>query len=180
MWGCTGHSNQPTASSGPSPVKHLSTGPLNDSSGIICLLIFKCTLEHCTGWSIKLLQDSDPTLAAWGNLKRKDTMLFHSAHSARADFLFPQEQRARGNYCPTSVWPVTLHPKEQWKAPVLIPALCSFPTTALSVPGNTACSATAALNRTWGNLSTGLFLSFQPLLFFFPTLWRVRHHKDAF
>lgn len=99
-------------------------------------------------WSVKLLQDSDPILAARGTLKRKEIMVFHTAQSESADFLLPEEERARGNDCLTLVWQVMLYPKGQWKSLVLIPVLCSFPIAALSVLGNADCSAVAALNGT--------------------------------
>ena len=126
---CTGLSNQPAASPGPAPAKHLSTGPLSDSSGIICLLIVKCALRLFAGWRAKLLQGSDPIHAAWATLKRKEILVFHTTHSACADFLFSLGQIARNNYCLTFMRKVALCPKKHWKAAsntAQLPSCCTL------------------------------------------------------
>lgn len=153
--------NQPAASSGPAPAKHLSTGPLSDSCGIVCLLTAKCTLRGFTGWRAELLQGSDPTRAAWSTLERKEIMLFYTAHSACADFsilIGPDSTGAitvscfrEGSPCP---------PRSTRKLP---PTLHSCPPAAPALLGNAGCFAVTVLNGTRGNPTTGLFLSFQLL-----------------
>lgn len=56
-------------------------------------------------------------------------MVFHTASSACADFLFLLGHVARGNYCLTFMQRVTPFPKEHWKASsnaVQLPSCCTL------------------------------------------------------
>lgn len=129
------------------------------------MLIVNCTLRCFAGRRPKLLQGSVPIHTAWGMLKRKEILVFLTAHSASADFLFSLGQMARGNYCFTFVWS---HPVPQV-------ALEQLPSCSILITEKCRLLCCNSIKQDWGKSYPGLFLSFQLLLVYFFFMWHVRH-----
>lgn len=112
------------------------------------MLIVNCTLRCFAGRRPKLLQGSVPIHTAWGMLKRKEILVFLTAHSASADFLFSLGQMARGNYCFTFVWS---HPVPQV-------ALEQLPSCSILITEKCRLLCCNSIKQDWGKSYSRTFL----------------------